>query len=224
MQHKNVRGTAAVKDAPQGVAELVVSAYGNVDNEGDIVLKGASKKQINGEYGPNPKGHLDHNPSMTAAVAKTEKMWEEDDGLHIQARYNLEKQAGRDAFSDLLFYGDDMEFSVGYWVKSEAIPTKAQLEAGAKRVISEWQIDEWSHVSLGMNSDTRLVGAKSFTAEQVDVLRTLADAALTPTEPAEQEPEPSEEPDVEREPAADAPELDPLSVAKFRHLVASTRT
>lgn len=229
MRHKSFQGKAAVTDAPEGLAELVVSAYGNVDHEGDIVLKGASSKQIKGQYGPaNPKGMLDHNDSMLAAVAKTLDWWEEDDGLHIKAQYNLEKQAGREAFSDLLFYGDDMEFSVGYAVKETAPLSKAQQDLGAKRAIKEWMIGEWSHVSLGMNSDTRLISAKSFTDQQVEVLQKIADDALTPTEPVEepaeeQTPEPPvEEPDVEREPVADA--IDPMSVAKFRHLVASTRT
>lgn len=161
MQHKHFRGHASIKDATQGLAEVVVSAYGNVDHDGDIVLKGASAKQIAGDYGPNPKGLLDHDWSMRSAVAKTLSWWEEDDGLHIEAQYNLEKEAGRDAFSDLLFYGDDMEFSVGYAVKSADRPDPEDKALGARRIIKEWQINEWSHVMLGANSDTHLVGAKA---------------------------------------------------------------
>jgi hypothetical protein len=114
MLHKSFRGHADIKSADEGLAEIVVSAYGNVDHDGDIVVKGAAAKQIAGEYGPNPKGFLDHSCSMLTAVAKTLRWWEEDDGLHIEAQYNLEKEIGRDAFSDLKFYGSDMEFSVGY--------------------------------------------------------------------------------------------------------------
>lgn len=161
MQRKSFRGHAAVKDADQGIAEVVVSAYGNIDHDGDIVIKGASAKQIAGDYGPNPKGLLDHDWSMRSAVAKTLRWWEEDDGLHIEAQYNLEKEAGRDAFSDLKFYGADMEFSVGYVVKESERPDTADKTRGARRVIKEWEIQEWSHVMLGANSDTYLVGAKT---------------------------------------------------------------
>jgi HK97 family phage prohead protease len=161
MLHKSFRGHASVKSAPEGIAEVVVSAYGNVDSDGDIVVKGASSKQIAGEYGPNPKGLLDHDWSMKSAVAKTLSMWEEDDGLHIETQYNLEKEIGRDAFSDLLFYGDDMEFSVGYQVKRAVRPNDEQKTLGARRIIEEWVINEWSGVMLGANSDTHLVGAKS---------------------------------------------------------------
>jgi HK97 family phage prohead protease len=160
MKHKTYRGTATVKDATKGLAEVVVSAYGNVDLDGDIVVKGAVSKQIAGEYGPNPKGLLDHDWSMRSAVAKTIRMWEEDDGTHIEAQYNLAKEAGRDAFSDLAFYGADMEFSVGYEVKHTVPPTKDQQAAGARRVIDEWVINEWSHVMLGANNETGLVSMK----------------------------------------------------------------
>jgi len=161
MQHKSLRGRAFVKDAAQGIAELVVSAYGNVDHDGDIVEQGAVAKQIAGEYGPNPKGLLDHDWSMRAAVAKTLKMWEEPDGLHVEAQYHLAKQVGREAFDDLTFYGEDMEFSVGYEIKASRRPTDEERARGAKQVITEWRIDEWSHVMLGANSDTRLVTVKA---------------------------------------------------------------
>lgn len=178
MNQKSFRGHAAVKDVDQGLAEVVVSVYGNVDHDGDIVVKGACAKQIAGDYGPNPKGLLDHDWSMRSAVAKTLRWWEEDDGLHIEAQYNLEKEAGRDAFSDLKFYGADMEFSVGYAIKTSERPTEAQRGKGARRVITEWQINEWSHVMLGANSDTRLVDAKRLEAESKEHAEVMEAKAL----------------------------------------------
>lgn len=158
--NKSLPGRAMVKNAAEGIAEIVVSAYGNVDHDKDVVERGAVAKQIAGLYGPNPKGMLDHDRSMRSAVAKTLRMWEEADGLHVLAQYNLAKQAGREAFEDLLFYGDDMQFSVGYEVKVRRAPNADEKARGARQVITEWQINEWSHVMLGANSDTRLVGAK----------------------------------------------------------------
>lgn len=169
MSTKSLPGRATVKDAAQGIAELVVSAYGNVDHDRDIVEKGAVAKQVAGEYGPNPKGMLDHDRSMRSAVAKTLRMWEEDDGLHVLAQYNLAKQAGREAFEDLLFYGADMQFSVGYEVKGRRPPTASEKALGAKQVITEWKILEWSHVMLGANPATRLVGAKDAPVEHEQI-------------------------------------------------------
>lgn len=165
MNRKSLPGRAMVKDAAQGIAEIVVSAYGNVDHDKDIVEFGAVAKQIAGEYGPNPKGLLDHDWSMRSAVAKTLRMWEEEDGTHIEAQYNLAKQVGREAFDDLTFYGDDMEFSVGYEIKARRAPNENEKALGAKQVITEWQLNEWSHVMLGANSATRLVGAKAQTEQ-----------------------------------------------------------
>lgn len=162
MDRKSFRGNATVKAATQGVAEIVVSAFGNVDHNGDIIVKGAVSRQLAGEYGPvRPKGLLDHHFAMASAVAKTLNWWEADDGLHIEAQYNLNKTIGREAFSDLEFYGDDMEFSIGLWIKSTREPTDQERTAGCQRVITEMEIDEWSHVVLGANSETRLVSAKS---------------------------------------------------------------
>lgn len=157
---KSFAGRASVKDAEQGIAEVVVSAYGNLDFDGDVVLKGASAKQIKGEYGPNPKGMLDHDWSMRSAVAKTIAWWEEDDGLHIEAQYNLAKQVGREAFDDLGFYGDDMQFSVGYEIKESERAPDADRAKGIRRYIKEWVINEWSHVMLGANDQTHLVSMK----------------------------------------------------------------
>jgi HK97 family phage prohead protease len=165
MNRKALRGRAMVKDAAQGIAEIVISAYGNVDHDRDIVEVGACSKQIAGEYGPNPKGMLDHDWSMRSAVAKTLRWWEENDGTHVEAQYNLDKEIGRDAFSDLQFYGDDMEFSVGYEIKARRAPTAEEKAMGARQVITEWQINEWSHVMLGANSETRLVAAKAKTEQ-----------------------------------------------------------
>ncbi len=192
MNRKSIPGRALVKDAAQGVAELIVSVYGNVDSDGDIVEQGAVAKQIAGEYGPNPKGLLDHDWSMRSAVAKTLRMWEESDGTHIEAQYNLAKQAGREAFDDLLFYGEDMQFSVGYRVKARRSPTEGEKSLGAKQVITEWQIDEWSHVMLGANSATRLVGAKSCgcTCAPVAVEGEKTEPPPEPVEPTAPEPEP----------------------------------
>ncbi len=202
MNHKSLPGRALVKDATQGIAELIVSVYGNVDSDGDIVEQGAVAKQIAGEYGPNPKGLLDHDWSMRSAVAKTLRMWEESDGTHIEAQYNLAKQAGREAFDDLLFYGGDMEFSVGYRVKARRSPTEGEKSLGAKQVITEWQIDEWSHVMLGANSATRLVGAKACGCTCAPVAVAVeGEKTEPPPEPVEPAP-PAEpvEPLVEPEP------------------------
>lgn len=162
MDRKSFRGRATVKAATEGVAEIVVSAFGNVDHDGDLIVKGAVTKQLAGDYGPaRPKGLLDHHFAMSSSVAKTLDWWEEDDGLHIEAQYNLDKEIGRDAFSDLKFYGADMEFSIGLQIRDTARPDKAQKALGAKQIVTEMGILEWSHVVLGANSETRLVSAKS---------------------------------------------------------------
>ena len=159
--NKSMPGRVLVKDATQGIAEIVVSGYGNVDRQKDLVLRGASAKQIAGEYGPNPKGILDHDPTMRSAVAKTLRMWEEDDGTHIEAQYNLSKQASREAFEDLAFYGEDMQFSVGYEIKAKREPTPLEKAAGARQVITEWRIIEWSAVMHAANTNAHLVGVKA---------------------------------------------------------------
>jgi HK97 family phage prohead protease len=163
MNFKTIAAHAAVKDADAepGIAEIVVSAYGNLDSDYDIVQFGASRDQIAGLYGPVPKGMLDHDWSMRSAVAKTLRLWEMPDGLHVEALYNLNKQVGREAFDDLRFFGDLMEISVGYEIKKTRQPTEEERALGARRIIQSWVIQEWSAVMLGANDQTRLVSMKS---------------------------------------------------------------
>lgn len=236
MQTKTFVGHAGIKDAELGIAEIVVSAYGNLDYDGDIVEKGASAKQIAGEYGPNPKGMLDHDWSMRSAVAKTVNWWEEDDGLHIEAQYNLAKQVGREAFDDLKFYGEDMQFSVGYEIKVSERAPQADRDKGVRRYIKEWVINEWSHVMLGANDQTRLVSMKAGarnSAADAAALQSAHDALVSAgavcAHPKSEEPseeESGEEPIKSQE--VDAPS-EPVGIPdrkrdEFRLLVASTLT
>jgi hypothetical protein len=188
-----------VLDAPKGITEQIVSVSGNRDASGDVVLPGATT------YGleiVNPKGVWSHDWSTPIAksldarellpgdsfLAKVAPTLAEKGlgGMYVKSQYNLETQAGQEAFSNVKFFEDEQEYSVGYeiianaWVGGSSKAAGQQHLAKAKEIASahgiklddyedsadrsqlivKWIVYEWSPVLFGMNRDTVHLSAK----------------------------------------------------------------
>ncbi len=155
-------------DAVQGIAEMIVSVFGNIDGGNEIVMPGffsesiASRRTPDGR--PKAKGVWMHE--WTIPIAKTldaRELYVGDPllpphlkdlgGLWVKAQFNLDTQRGREAFSDLQGGYID-EFSIGYGVTAD------KWEGGIRKLFKgDWY--EWSPVLVGMNSETALVGTKA---------------------------------------------------------------
>jgi HK97 family phage prohead protease len=158
-----------VLNEKEGIAEMIVSVFHNIDHGGEIVMPGFFQDSIErrrtADGRPRVKGVWAHD--WAQPVAKTLDAREllpgdpglpesirDFGGLWVRGQFNLDTQRGHDAFSDLQF-GTVDEFSVGYRVKKD----EWDEDTGVIRLIEgEWY--EWAPVLVGMNPLTELVGTK----------------------------------------------------------------
>lgn len=155
-------------DAAQGIAEMIVSIFNNVDSGNEVVLPGffaesiAARRAADGR--PKAKGVWGHD--WLTPIAKTldaQELLPGDPrlptdtqtlgGLWVKAQFNLETQRGREAFSDMQGGYID-EFSIGYSVSQD------KYQDG-KRFLVKGDWYEWSPVLVGMNDATALLSTKT---------------------------------------------------------------
>lgn len=130
----------------------IASVTGNVDLGDDIVLPGAFTKTI-AERGN--KVRLMDNHKVRIGLATVTEIPE---GLSTVGRINLEKQSGREAFSDLKFYRDHglpMGMSMGYQ------PIRFDYDAKGHRLLREVKLFEVTVTELPMNERAQVLTVKS---------------------------------------------------------------
>lgn len=158
-------------DDSDGTVTAIVAISGTGDKVGDVIVPGSlgvAVKRL------KPKGVLDHNWGATVSKLVYSKELMPGDpqlprktpngdpwpvnagGLLVKAQYNLDKELGRDAYSDAKFYGPDLCFSIGYKVR----PGGARMRGG-RRYLHDYDIYEWSHVLHGAHELATLTGVKS---------------------------------------------------------------
>jgi HK97 family phage prohead protease len=170
MRTKAFQFAEQVTDVGEGVVEAIVSVYGLVDEQGERIVYGAFRKSL--EQGlPKPVYMHDWrqplgvteaavelppgDPRLPAAVA-------DYGGLYVRARFNLDTQRGKEAYSDLKF-GTLDKFSIGY------LPVEAGKGADGVYEIREARLLEWSPVLYAANPATELVGLKSGAESDTEV-------------------------------------------------------
>lgn len=164
IEHKTV-GVSGLKvlDAEEGLVETYVSVTGIVDNVKDIIEPGAYEKTL---VARTPKGVWHH--SWEVPVSRTEdvkelmpgdpelpkflpgpekKAWPAEAGaLKVITKFNLDTQPGREAYSNVLFFGDQQEWSIGYNVPTGGSVMDKSL--GVRR-IKALDLYEYSPVLFG---------------------------------------------------------------------------
>ncbi len=162
LEHKEVpvKGLT-IDDEEQGIVTAIVSVTGIVDNVKDNILPGAYQKTLSAR---TPKGVWAHDwvspVSKTLAVKelmpldgelpkqlRNGEKWPKGAGaLQVKMQFNLETEKGRDAFSNVKFYGDDQEWSIGF-----AVPTGGSIidQKSSVREISTIDLFEFSPVLFG---------------------------------------------------------------------------
>lgn len=141
-----------VIDEDQGIVGAFVSVTGVVDSVKDRIIPGAYEKTLKAR---TPKGVFSHDwDQPVARTLNAEELLPGDDrlptkvrsgeewpamagALYVEAQFNLETQRGREAFSDVKFYGSDAEWSIGY-----------NVPPGASRVDSKTGVRELSYIDL----------------------------------------------------------------------------
>lgn len=152
-------------DEEQGIVEAYVSGIGNKDHVADIIEPGAFVDSLKER---KPKGVWSHN--WDRPISKTLEIYEVSagdsrlpmkmkeagiGGLYVKTQFNLDTQDGRDSFSNVKFFGDEGEWSIGYQVDEAQYDSK--VKANRLKKISLY---EYSPVLFGANSLTGTVGVK----------------------------------------------------------------
>lgn len=173
IEHKSVAvsNVSEVKDEGDGIVTAYVSVTGVKDNVNDIIEPGAYKTTLTKRRPKGIWGHDWKTPTSKTLEAK-ELMpgdpdlpkqlsdgspWPKDAGaLRIKMQFNLDTKRGREAYSDVLFFGNDQEWSIGYAVP----PGKATKDAHGVRRIKELDLFEYSAVLFGAMSHARTSSVK----------------------------------------------------------------
>jgi len=149
-------------ETSEGLVKAFVSVYGNVDSANEICDYGCFQESLNYKY---PVFCLYHNWEMPIGKvmvaeeipAGDERLPEdlkEYGGLYIEAQINLDKELGRDAWSDIKLGVLD-EYSIGYVVQEDYIDKEGY------RHLTKVDLIEASPVVRAANRMTKTVEVKS---------------------------------------------------------------
>jgi HK97 family phage prohead protease len=132
MEHKAVRVQGQkVLDEQTGIVETIVSVTGMVDEVHDNILPGAYQKTLairkpKGVWGHNWEQPISKTLDVTELMPGDSRLpskdrfgnaWPDDAGaLLVKTQFNLGTDRGRDAYSDVQFFGSEQEWSIGYQV------------------------------------------------------------------------------------------------------------
>ena len=148
MERKTFKLSVDQFDEQLGTFEGYASVFGNIDEQGDIVDKGAFAKTIQ-ENGKVPL-IWQHKPQEPIGVSLS--LIEDSRGLKIQGQLNLDVVRGREAYS-LLKQGAIRGLSIGYDV------VKKTADNGVRR-LKELRLWEISLVTFPANTQAIVVSVK----------------------------------------------------------------
>ncbi len=206
LEHKTVgvKGMNVVS-ADEGIVETIISVTGIVDNVKDRIMPGAYQKTL---VKRKPKGVWSHD--WDTPVSKTldvkELMpgdsdlpfympdgdpWPTNAGaLKVKTQFNLETQRGREAYSDVVFFGDEQEWSIGYNVPLGG--AKVDSKSGV-REITMLELYEYSPVLFGAMPLARTTSVKDAQMAYKQLMSGGAASWLSDSNEKMDEPEDDEE-------------------------------
>jgi HK97 family phage prohead protease len=144
-------------DQDEGIVQIYVSSFGNKDSDGDIIERGAFSKTIK-ENISRIKHLKDHDRRQLLGLPVD--ISEDEKGLLVTSKMNLEKPLVKDVFSDYKFFADNgrsLEHSIGFNI------IKGDMDQSRNAfIIKEIKLAEYSTLSfLGANENTPLVDIKA---------------------------------------------------------------
>lgn len=162
---KAMNGQLTIDEA-EGIVEAFVAGIGNKDSVGDIVLPGAFDASLKRRKPRVVWGHNWNEP-----IGKVLEIYEvgPDDrrlpakmrdarigGLFARVQFNLKSERGREAFANILFFGAEQEWSIGYKTITAAYDNTRQAN-----LLREVELYEVSPVLHGANQLTGTISIKS---------------------------------------------------------------
>jgi len=152
VEHKSYKATVQ-SAGDEGTLTALVSCFGNVDRANEKVMPGAFKASLEKKF---PKFCWAHQ--WDKPIGKCLEARETSEGLEVKAKFNLETQVGREAYSNIK-EGIIDEFSIGYRVTKDSHDKKSGV-----RNLEEIELFEFSPVLSGMNPSTRVIQVKGSNA------------------------------------------------------------
>lgn len=190
LEHKTLPSGGVMSTNDEGIVEALVSVTGIKDNVNDIIIPGAYAKTLTER---TPKGVWSHDwnnpvskvvdikelmpgdPSLPQTLANGTPWPAEAGGLYVKTQFNLNTQAGKDAYENVKFFGENAEWSIGYKVpKGEATVDKTT----GTRHIKSLNLYEFSPVLFGAASDARslVTSIKSLFADEEEWRKAVTEA------------------------------------------------
>jgi len=154
MEYKSISQALDVVDKEEGMVSGYLSAFGNIDSDGDMIMPGAFKRTIE-DWGPNGrrriKHFLDHDNTKSVGVFTVLK--EDDYGLYYESKAG-DWSAGVD-FWKMVKAGAITEHSIGF-------KTLKKEKAEGFTKLTEIKLYEGSSLQgHGANEFTPIMGFKS---------------------------------------------------------------
>lgn len=174
IEYKSVSVMGMSTDEGDGIVSAIISVTGLVDNVKDVIKPGAYEKTLATR---TPKGIWSH--SWDTPVSRTIEVkellpgdpalpktlpgpdarpWPREAGaLQVKTQFNLGTQRGREAYSDVVFYEDQQEWSIGYQVPVGGATIDSKT---GQRHISYLELFEYSPVLFGAMPAARTTSFK----------------------------------------------------------------
>lgn len=158
-QHKTERLEAHFEiktiSTTDGTFSGYASIFGNVDQQNEIVAKGAFVKSLTelAKKKSRPAMLWMHDPRKPIGVWKSIK--EDDNGLLVEGQLSLETQLGREAY-ELLKMGALKGMSIGFQVLNSTIDAVRKA-----RVLTEVKLFEISIVTFPANEEANVESVKT---------------------------------------------------------------
>jgi HK97 family phage prohead protease len=164
-QYKATAGPVNLDEA-EGIVECFVAGIGNKDSVGDVCASGAFAKSLQRRKPRVVWGHNWNDP-----IGKVLEIYEVPandsrlpgkmrmagiGGLYARVQFNLKSEKGKEAFSNVAFFGEEQEWSIGY--KTLRAQYDSNLQAN---ILYEVELYEVSPVLHGANQLTGTISVKS---------------------------------------------------------------
>lgn len=164
-QYKSIPGLISTNEA-LGIVECFTAAIGNKDSVGDICLPGCFDASLRRRKPRVVWGHNWNEP-----IGKVLDIYEVGPndprlpakmrangvgGLYTRVQFNLKSERGKEAFSNIQFFGEEQEWSIGYKTLDATYDNQKKAN-----LLKEVELYEVSPVLHGANQLTGTISIKS---------------------------------------------------------------
>jgi HK97 family phage prohead protease len=172
-QYEQKTFSVALESVDDGSFSGSLAVYNTADSYNDIIVPGAATKSME-RQGWALKMLYQHDARLPIGLLN---MRDTPDALRVDsARFNLKKQLGQDAYSDVQFYQQNnhpLGLSIGFYIH-EPGDIEVDRKSGI-RYLKQIDIIEGSIVTFPAHDRARIDGVKSILAEIAASIKSIRD-------------------------------------------------